>query len=370
MQYSLTPILSTYTNKKGLCAVLIQVIYGKAKVYPSTGIKIKEATQWKNNQVVNHEFKAKYNGAINKKKNDIERLLLDLHGKTMSAKELSLLLSGKQIYTNRFIDFTQTYIDEMRFKLSKGRVKHYNVIINKILAYNKNTLIVDIDTAWLQKFENWLHQNKLKTATIRSNIAIIKAVVKAAQKRHVIEAYDFKGYKNVRVIADEPEFLTETELQSFFDVCRVIQKPSMKLAGYYFLLSCFTGIRLGDAKSFSYATHVKQDEIIVRAAKNKKIVTIPLYKELIEVLEYIHDKPLLLSEERIRIFVKEIAGLAGIKKHVKYHSSRHTCASRLLQKGLNLTEVADILGDTQTVTKIYSHIDKGNLKKKMLELLN
>lgn len=168
----------------------------------------------------------------------------------------------------------------------------------------------------------------------------------------------------------EPEFLTEDELQKFFNVCRAIEKPAMKLAGYYFLLSCFTGLRLGDAKNFNYKTHVRHDEIVLRAQKNKKIVTIPLYKELIEVLDYIHDKPLYLSEERIRIFVKEIASLAGIKKHVKYHSSRHTATSRFLMKGLHLNIVADLIGDTEAVTKIYKHLDKKEVNKQIREALN
>lgn len=366
MKYSVKPILSGYANKEGLCAVLLQVIYGNVKVYPATGVKVKPG-EFKNGKVISHALKDKMNATIKTKRNEIESKLLDLK-KPYSAKELSLLLSGKQINSVNFIEFGERYMQEMKFKFSKGRLKHYDVILNKVEKYNPDTLLTDINTTWLQAFENTLRG--LKTSTIKSNISIIKAIVKAAHERGVIESYNFSGYKNVKIIADEPEFLNEDELQKFFKMCRAIQQPSMKLAGYYFLLSCFTGLRLNDAKSFSYKTHVKNDEIIVRAQKNKKIVTIPLYKELIEVLEYIHDKPLFLSEDKIREYVKAIAKLAGIKKHVKYHSSRHTAASRFLEKGLNLTEVSNIIGDTETITKIYSHIDKGNLKKKMLELLN
>lgn len=367
MSYSIKPILSTHTNKQGLKQVLLQVIYHKAKVYPSTGVKI-NIDQWQNNQVIDHPLKKQSNALIKEKKLKIESLLLSLYDREVSAKELSALLTGKVSSSLNFASFTESYIEEMKFKLSKGRLRHYRVIINKVNQFAPGLSLTQINGTWLQKFENWLSEQRLKSSTVKSKVSMIKAIINAADDKGLLNA-NFKGYKNIKVIEDEPEFLSEDELQEFFKVVRAINQESVKLAGYYYLLSCFTGFRLGTAKEFNYKTFVRKDEIFIRANKNNKHVWIPIYTELAEVLEYIKDKPLLLSEQRVRIFVKQIATLAGIHKNVKFHSSRHTAATRFAMKGLSQKQVAEIIGDTEIVSKIYTHLDKAEFKEKFLKIM-
>lgn len=371
MSYSLTPLLLPYKDKKGLQKICFQVIHNKVKLYPSTEIKIKE-TQWKKGQVTDHPHKDKLNHLLKQKYHLFEGLLLEAfkHQSSFTKEELQQVLTGKIKKSGlRFDDYAYQLIDDMKGKLSVGRLRHYKVIAGKVNLFNDKTYISNINGQWLQKFENWLRSTGIKETTIESNIRLVKAIIHAADHAGLTEA-NFKGYKNLKPVTEEQEFLNEDELQTFFNVARAINKPGHKLAAYYFLLSCFTGLRISDAKKFNYKTMVQNDEIILRAQKNSKVVSIPLYNELMEVLEYIHDKPFNLSEQKARQYVKEIASLAGIKKHVKYHSSRHTATSRLIEKGFNAHEVAAIIGDSQAViNKVYAHIDKQNLKNKVKKLL-
>lgn len=53
------------------------------------------------------------------------------------------------------------------------------------------------------------------------------------------------------------------------------------------------------------------------------------------------------------------------------HDLRHTCASRLIQAGLSLYEVANILGHTDiSTTQIYAHLEKKDISVKARDILN
>lgn len=52
-----------------------------------------------------------------------------------------------------------------------------------------------------------------------------------------------------------------------------------------------------------------------------------------------------------------ITGMARIKKHVTYHTARHTCATLLIHQGVPITTVQRLLGHTSVkTTEIYSEI--------------
>jgi integrase len=61
---------------------------------------------------------------------------------------------------------------------------------------------------------------------------------------------------------------------------------------------------------------------------------------------------------------KEAAGLA----HVNIHDLRHTCASWLINEGVDLYTVAKILGDTLQTAQRYAHLVTGTLEKAMARL--
>lgn len=55
----------------------------------------------------------------------------------------------------------------------------------------------------------------------------------------------------------------------------------------------------------------------------------------------------------------------------KIHDLRHTCASRLVQAGLSLYEVANILGHTDiSTTQIYAHLERKDISAKARDVLN
>jgi integrase len=207
-------------------------------------------------------------------------------------------------------------------------------------------------------------------STISAHIKIIKRIMRLAKRAKLISTNDFSDYENIKVKYKKPDFLTEDDLVAFTDAWNIIDKPIIKIPGAYFLLSCYTGFRIGDALRFNYKTMVKHGKVFLDAEKNLNRSGVPLFPALNDVIDFIKDNPCNYEQTTVRRSVKIIAAVAGIDKHIKFHTSRHTFCSRMLQLGFTIPEVADMAGDSvATISKTYAHVDWQNLKDKVKRLL-
>lgn len=199
--------------------------------------------------------------------------------------------------------------------------------------------------------------------------AIVRAIINKAAIDGLINEDQFRYYKVPKYRETLPVYLEESEIEQLFKLCRSLGESNLKTCGYYFLLSCFAGYRLSDAINFNYQERVHGKEIVLRAAKNNKIVSIPIHTRLKEVLKFIKDNPVTISEQHVRKYVKEACGLAGIKKEVKFHTARHSFAMLLMKSGFNTDEVAHLLGDSPAVARVYAKIHNPTLNAKVMNLL-
>ena len=76
------------------------------------------------------------------------------------------------------------------------------------------------------------------------------------------------------------------------------------------------------------------------------------------------------SLSRVMIFyiIKDAAKAAGIKKSISPHTFRHSFATHLVEGGADLRAVQEMLGhESITTTEIYTHLDRGFLRKTLEE---
>jgi site-specific recombinase XerD len=72
------------------------------------------------------------------------------------------------------------------------------------------------------------------------------------------------------------------------------------------------------------------------------------------------------SNQKINGYLKTIAELTGIDKQLTHHVARHTCATYLLNNGVPIEVVQNILGHTDVkTTKIYAKMLNSTVKKEM-----
>lgn len=365
MAYSITPILHHYADKKGLHKVLIQVIYNRKKAYASTDYKL-TSDQFKDGKVINHPHKQRINAGILNKCADISgRLLKLLDTKEPTINDLKLLVQGKT-GAILFADFVDEYLSTAGIKASTKEM--YNSIKNVVCEYNANVTLDSMNVEWLRKFES--NQRKLKKHnTVHKIMKKTKTLLYEAADQDKVDSKIFEKYMPPAYIQPIPEYLDEQEIKAFKRECDTIANDTKKLCGYYFLLSCYAGFRLDDAINFNYKARVRDGKIIVSTKKKDKIVSMPVHSRLAEVLDYIKDKTLNISESHIREYVYDIAKIAGVERKIKFHTSRHTFAMLLMDNGFSIEEVAELLGNDLESARIYARISNKRLEKKVIDRL-
>lgn len=368
MGYSIAAILHPRLDKNNLQKVQVRIIHNRKKYYLPTDIKI-EKKYFIDGAVSGHPKSDRYNQNIRKIIGDAEDLALDQINR--GKKELSF-----QIETSKdklIIDFIEDYLEDHKESYSAGSIKHYKTVGNKIADWKPELMMSQITIEVLEDFEKHLRKshpngNKEKKLDINTVNNVMKRL-KALLTKSGIEESQFRKYKVPAYKQKDVEYLSETEIEKFFDLVKIIEKPGHKLAGYYFLLSCFTGYRLSDAKRFDYRHMIRDDKITLRAKKNSRIVSIPIHSRLKEVLSFIKDNPFNLSEQKARLYIKSLCNDIGIKRNIVFHSSRHSFAMLLMSKGFTTDEVAELIGDSLLVTKIYARVHNESLSKKITERL-
>jgi integrase len=138
-----------------------------------------------------------------------------------------------------------------------------------------------------------------------------------------------------------------------------------------FVFSCFTGLAYIDAK------RLKRSDISVGIDGEKWIFTkrkktdaptrIPLLPTVLHLIEYYKDHPQCLncgsllpvpSNAKLNAYLKEVADICGIDKHLTFHIARHTFATTVtLNNGVPIETVSKMLGHKSLkITQIYAKI--------------
>jgi integrase/recombinase XerD len=116
---------------------------------------------------------------------------------------------------------------------------------------------------------------------------------------------------------------------------------------------------------------------IIRQSKGKKdrMFNIPetlfndlkMYaeKQLNKKKEYLFSGPKdKLTSRNIQKIVKKLSKKAGISKDVHTHTLRHSFATHLLENGVDIRKIQEVLGHADlSTTQIYTHISTEELKK-------
>lgn len=161
--------------------------------------------------------------------------------------------------------------------------------------------------------------------------------------------------------------LTETPRERFLTVEQV--EALAKACGDpgaagYVLLAAYTGIRRGHLLRLTAAD--VQDGFIAldRSGKTARLQRVPIHPRVAEIAARL---PLAIGDRQLR----EAWALARSKTGIRcrWHDLRHTCASWLVQAGVPLHTVAEILGHTSTqVTKRYAHLTPDHLRDAILKI--
>jgi len=131
-----------------------------------------------------------------------------------------------------------------------------------------------------------------------------------------------------------------------------------------FLFCCYTGLRFSDVKALTWVQIQPEAErvyLYYRQQKTNKTERMPLAKQAIKYLpkrrkdtDKVFDLP---THSTMRYHLAAWEKAAGLKKHISFHSSRHTFATLALTVGVDLKTVSTLLGHSEIrTTEIYAKI--------------
>lgn len=133
-----------------------------------------------------------------------------------------------------------------------------------------------------------------------------------------------------------------------------------------FLFCCYVGLRFSDFCQLTPANFIKINGnrwLHFKSIKTGIELRLPLHllfegKALTILDRYnIEEFASLGCNSDVNKYLAQIAEMARIKKHITYHTARHTCATLLIHQGIPITTVQKLLGHTSVkTTEIYSEV--------------
>ena len=251
----------------------------------------------------------------------------------------------------------------------------------------------DINSDFLKKYENYLRvELKNKTNSIHTNLKFIRKVFNDAIRDETIEANinPFSRFQ-LKLEKTQREYLTDEELEKFITY-KCPDNTKLQLHQNMFVFAAYTGgMRVSDVLLLRWndftGTHINfkiqktgtqlsiklppkaLDIILKYKAQNPKkdAFIFPMMKPDLD-----YSKPKILDAAissctaYINKNLKIIAKNAEIGKHISFHISRHTWATRALRKGITIDKVSKLMGHAQIrETQIYAKIVSEELDKAM-----
>ena len=232
----------------------------------------------------------------------------------------------------------------------------YRTLVNSLNSFHPGLRMGDITHDIIMRWQHWMRsERRLSENTIAVRLKALRCLVNEAVKRKVIRA-DNDPFLQIRIpeIKARREHLTEEELKAMETV--TLTDKRQKHLRDAFLFCCYTGLRWGDFHRLT-SNNLHQHTLSFEQHKTGGHVELPLDvlwtgKALDLIRRYGSLEALvdIGDNKKCNHDLRDIAEKAGIKRHLHWHLSRHTCATLLNQDGLNMQEIQFILGHSKLAT--------------------
>lgn len=223
----------------------------------------------------------------------------------------------------------------------------------------------DITYTFLKDFEVYLREKGNGINTVAKHLRQLRTLVNEAINQGYIhaDAYPFRKFK-IKQEKGRHEFLTPDELKKLEN----LEVHDLKLRHVLdaFLFCCYVGLRFSDFCQLTPSNFIRVNGkkwLHFKSIKTGIELRLPLHLlfegRALSILDKydITEFANLGSNSEVNKSLSVIIGMTRIKKHITYHTARHTCATLLIHQGVPITTVQRLLGHTSIkTTEIYSEI--------------
>lgn len=360
-------------NKQGTALVQVEASLNQRKIYFKTNIYLKpEHWDKRTAQVCNHPQANDLNSMLFEFVLHLQGIELSLWKRGVPAT-LSLLKDAMK--KNRPVNvtfpvFAKEYVTHSDRRESTKENLYTTITV--LQEFRPGMDFKDITYTFLKDFEVYLREKGNGINTVAKHLRQLRTLVNEAINQGYIhaDAYPFRKFK-IKQERGRHEFLTPDELRKLENL--EVNDRKLRHVLDAFLFCCYVGLRFSDFCQLSPANFIKingKKWLYFKSIKTGIELRIPLHllfegKALAILERYsIEEFASLGSNSEVNKALSVIAGMARIKKHVTYHTARHTCATLLIHQGVPITTVQKLLGHTSVkTTEIYSEILSNTIVK-------
>ena len=350
-----------------MALVQAEALLNQRKVYFKTNIYLKpEHWDKQTSQVCNHP-----------QANDLNTMLFEfiLH---LQAIELSLWKRGIPVTLPLLKDairkdkpvnvtfpvFARIYVQESDRKRSTK--ENLLTTITVLQEFRPGLDFKDITYTLLRDFEVHLKEKGNSVNTIAKHLRQLRTLVNEAINQGYIpsDAYPFRKFK-IKQEKGRKEFLTPDELRKLENL--QVSDKRLRHVLDAFLFCCYTGLRYSDFCQLTPENIIRVNGkrwLYFKSVKTDVEIRLPLHLlfegkalAVLERYDIVTDFAKIGPNSEANKYLAQLAALARIRKHITYHTARHTCATLLVHQGVPITTVQKLLGHTSVrTTEVYSEV--------------
>ena len=354
-------------NKQGTALVQVEALLNQRKVYFRTNLYLKpEHWNSRNAQVDNHP-----------QAHDLNSMLFEfvLH---LQAIELSLWKRGIPVTLSLLKDaikkdkpvnvtfpvFAKIYVQESDRKRSTK--ENLLTTITVLQEFRPGLDFKDITYTFLKDFEVHLKEKGNSVNTVAKHMRQLRTLVNEAINQGYIpsDAYPFRKFK-IKQEKGRKEFLTPDELRKLENL--QVSDKRLRHVLDAFLFCCYTGLRYSDFCQLTPENIIRVNGkrwLYFKSVKTDVEIRLPLHLlfegkalAVLERYDIVTDFAKIGPNSEANKYLAQLATLARIRKHITYHTARHTCATLLVHQGVPITTVQKLLGHTSVrTTEVYSEV--------------
>ena len=378
--------------------IYVRVWYNYEHFTKSTGLSIK-SIEWdkKTMKVRGNSDKA---NSINSQLDGIKIRVfqivnqLTIAGKPFNLHEIKKILDGKDENQMTLLRFMQQHLNEMEKLLGKEYEKatlvkytNTNLRLKQFIKYyykRSDLYLYELNHSFISEFVIYLkNRHGNSTTTCYKHFQRLTRVIKKAINYGYLDKYPFGDYK-IRMPKKRIEYLTMDEVNKIEHTDFKIKR--LNTIRDIFIFCCYTGMAYAEVESLTPENISKGIDgdlwLNIIRKKTKKHYQVPLLQKALDIIEKYKKDPICLKKNRLlpvpsnvkyNAYLKEIADIAGIKKHLTTHLARKTFASTImLSNGVNIAVLSKILGhaSVQVTLDSYASVVDELLLRNVKELKN
>lgn len=382
------------TNKNGECSVICRMtVRGEREAFTTRVFTEPEDWDAKSQRILGRTAKVQeQNRILNDLQVTLTRHYYDIEQRNgyVTAEMIKNAYMGITAKAESLLPIYKEFLEETEaligIQKSKKTYEKYERCYRRVVEFLRDKYHVsdiafrDLKPMFLVDFEVWLATKKnCSTNTIYKFLQLLRMPILKAKRMGIVFKDPYENYKMKKVSVDRG-YLTEDEVIAI--ASHEITIPRLEQVRDIFIFCCYTGLAYSDVAALRQGNIQKMFDgrlwIVTHRQKTKTNVNVPLLPMAKKILEKYNweeaekDAPILpvVSNQKSNAYLKEIADICGVEKHLTFHLARHTFATTMtLGKGVPIESVSKMLGHTNiSTTQIYARITNDKISKDMDEL--